>query len=717
MKVIKRDGRKKDFEFGRIESVIDRAFADVYPNDEKEEQRQKVKEEIKQFFSPLLEQKEEIDIESIQDEVIDAIKKQDEKVSKSFEEYRKKRTKERNHPIDNVILNLLQNKDEFLSKENANKRPELASTQRDLMAGTISRHLARKIIPKEIMEAHERGEIKIHDLDYFVNPITNCDLIPLDDMYKNTTVINDKLIETPKSLQTAMTLATQIVVQVTSNTYGGCTISLSHLAPYVRISFNKYKKLVKEEGKDTGVDYTKEQIEKIALMRVQKEIKDAVQTLNYQINTMSGQNGQTAFLTVFIYLNENNGEYAKETSMLAKELLLQKIKGMKNRVGIKTTQTFPKVLFVLDENNIYPDSEYYWLLKLSMKCTAIRQSPDYESAYMMKKIYGDVFPCMGCRSFLFPFKPDGKHYKWYGRLNLGVQTINLVDIALSSNKDEKEFWNIFNDRMENLIKPMGIIRYTKLKGIKAKVAPLLWEDGVFARLQPEDYITDAIDKLGCSVSIGYTGLYETVKYMTGKSNTDKDGMKFGLKIMKALEDKANDWKKETGLGFSVYGTPQEESTDWFTKKLKEKFGEIKDITDKGYITNSYHVNPYEQIDAFSKLEIEGKYQIYSKGGNVSYIETLGLENNIDAMYEVLKTMYKNNIHAEINSQSDCTCFKCGYKGKFKIDKKTLEWVCPNCGNKDQEEMSIVLRVCGYLSDKGKFVYGRMMDIISRVTHI
>lgn len=712
--IIKRDGRLKDFSEERIKEAIHKAYLEVSnENAFGIEYRNLLYPMIMNEIAKITDDK--IEVEKLQDIVVSCLDKINKKVGQAYQEYRDKRTRERKHPIDKIILDLMENKNDFLAKENANKRPELASTQRDLMAGTISRHLARQMIPKEIMEAHDNGIIKIHDLDYFINPISNCELLPIDDMFANGTVINEKMIETPKSLQTAMTLTTQIVVQVTSNTYGGCTISLSHLAPYVRVSKNKIKQLLLEEDKATNTYHTEEQINTIVNMRLKKEIKDSVQTFNYQINTMSGQNGQTAFLSVFIYLNEDT-EYTEEIAMLAEEFFKQRITGIKNEHGICATQTFPKMLFVLDENNIYPQSKYHWLLQLAMECTSKRQSPDYQSARIMKEVYGGVFPCMGCRSFLFPFMVDGK-LKWYGRMNLGVQTINIPDIALSSKGDMKEFWDIFEDRMENLIKPMGVLRYTKLKGVKAKVAPLLWQYGAFARLKPEENITDALDKIGFSISIGYTGIYEAVEYMIGKSHTTKEGLKFAKKIMTYLEDKADQWKKETGLGFSVYGTPQEESTDWFTKKLTERFGMVENITDKGYITNSYHVNPHEEIDAFKKLEIEGELQKHSKGGNVSYVETLGLENNIPALYEVIKCIYDNNTHAEINSQSDCICYKCGYKGKFKNDEKTLDWICPNCQNKDQLLMSIVLRVCGYLSDKGNFVLGRMKDIVSRIIHI
>lgn len=713
--VIKRDGREKEFCFDRIHDAIRNAYKEV--SDELT-----FKEDYN-FLKPMIEERinkindKTITIEEIQDIVVESLFKVNVDVAESYKAYRRMRDIEREHPIDTQILELLENKNEFLAKENSNKRPELVSTQRDLMAGTLSRHLARKKFPKHLLTAWDLGLFKPHDADYMINPITNCELVPLDDMFDKGTVINGKMIETPKSLQTAVTLATQIVVQVTSQTYGGCSISLSHLAPYVRKSKNKYRELIKQEGIETGIEYSEQQISKIADIRLKKEIKDAVQTLNYQINTMSGQNGQTAFLSVFIYLNENI-EYREELVLLAEELFKQRIVGMKDEKGHTTTQTFPKLLYVLDENNVYPQSKYFWLTQLAMKCTAIRQAPDYQSAKVMKEIYGDVFPCMGCRSFLFPYKPDGKHFKWYGRANVGVTTLNLPDIALSSKGDMDTFWDIFDDRMENLIKPACEYRYTKLEGVQAKVAPLLWQHGVFARLNPNDYILDVIKKEQFSVSIGYAGLYETVYYMTGESNTTEIGKQFQLQVLKALEDKANKWKEETGLGFSIYGTPIEESTDWFTKKLVARFGIVEGVTDHGYITNSYHVNPHEDIDAFSKLEIEGDFQKYSKGGNVSYIETLGLEHNIDAMYEIIKCIYDNNTHAEINSQSDCYCYKCGYKGQLENENTgDYNWICPNCGNKDQEELNVVIRTCGYLSSKGIYTTGRMKDILSRKVHI
>lgn len=715
IKVIKRDGEIRDYNKSFIKDAVGKAREEIKCDDINLDIL--IADEVTKEIQD--KNVDKINVEEIQDLVVKYLKIYNKRIEKAYSDYREKRSLARSHPIDKIITELMTNSNDFLSKENSNKKPELVSTQRDLMAGTISRHLANKIFPDYIMKAHNDGLIKNHDLDYIIQPMTNCDLIPLDDMFKNGTVINDKQIKTPKSLSVAMTLATQIITKVASFTYGGCTITLTHLAPFVRVSKEKIKRRFKNRLRKLNklTYFSKEEIDLYVEDILKQEIKDSVQTFNYQISTMSSTNGQNPFVSVFIYLNEDEGEYKEEIALLAKEFFEQRIEGMPNEKGIPVTQTFPKLLFVLDEDNIYKDSEYYWLLELAMKCTALRQSPDYESAKIMKELYGDVFPCMGCRSFLYPFKPDGEHFKWYGRGNLGVCTINIPDIALSSKGDIKEFWKIFDDRMENLVKPSLIIRYTKLKGVKAKVAPILWEHGVFGRLNPDDNITDCIDKGGFSLSIGYAGISNAVKYMIGETQLSEKGFKLANEIMEYLENKANQWKAETGLGFSVYGSPIEETVDWFVKKLIKRFGNVKGVTDSDFIVNSYHIDPREEVDAFSKLEIEGKLQRHSKGGNVSYIETLGLENNIPALYEVLKCMYDNNTHAEINSQSDCTCYKCGYKGKMNYDTINNKWICPNCNNNDQNELSIILRTCGYLSNKGIYVDGRMADILSRKIHI
>lgn len=713
--VIKRDGTSKIFNKRFIISAIDKAREEI--DGENENIATNIANNIE---DELLDKNiTTINVETIQDMVVSQLEKEDNDIATAYKDYRQKRSIMREHPMDKTIMELINNKNDFLLKENANKKPELASTQRDLIAGTVSRYLARKMIPKNIIDAHDRGEIKIHDLDYYIQPITNCCLINLKDMFENGTVINNKKIEEPKSLRTAMTLTTQIITQVTSFQYGGCTVSLTHIAKYVRVSKEKIKRKIinRLKSRNKFKYYTVEDIEWETNQELHEEIKDSVQTMNYQINTMNSTNGQSPFSTIFIYLDEDSGEYKEEIAMLSEEIFNQRINGIKDENGNLITQTFPKLIFVLDENNIHLNSEFRWLLDLAEKSTAKRMSPDYESAKVLKEQYGDVFPFMGCRSALTPFKPDGKNYKWYGRLNLGVQTINLPDVALTSKGNMDEFWKILDYRMENFIKPMGILRYEKLKGVKASVSPIMWQHGCFSRLNSDDNITDALDKIGFTISVGYNGIYETVKYMIGKSHTTKEGLKFAEDIMIYLENKCEQWKKETNMMFSLYGTPQEESTDWFTKKMKSKFGDVKDITDKGFVVNSYHVDPREEIDAFSKLEIEGKLQKYSKGGNVSYIEANDLTNNIKALHKVIECIYENNAHAEINSQNSCRCFKCGYEGKMDYDNEKDKWFCPNCKNDDKEYLSIVLRICGYLSEKGVFAFGRMKDILSRVYHL
>ena len=626
--VTKRNGKRKPYDKRFIQIAIGKAEKELYGKES--DLSITVADEVTNYI--VTHNIKVISVKQIEDKLLEILKKKNKTdVAKAYEKYRDKRESQRKHLIDKQILDLIDGSNEFLAKENANKNSTLVSTQRDLMAGTISRNLSLRFkIPQFLVEARNEGLIKLHDLDYFLNPEINCCLIPLDDLFSNGTVINNVKITNPKSLMTAMTLATQIITQVTSHQYGGCTISLTHLAPFVQVSFNKYKRLVREEEEEEGNNCDEAEIERRATRRLKKEIKDSVQTFNYQINTMNSSNGQSPFVTVFIYLNENNGKYKKEVALLAEEFFRQRLEGLPDAKGNLVTQTFPKILFTLDEDNIYPNSPYHYLLRMAMKSTAKRMCPDYISAKLMKELYGDVVPCMGCRSFLYPFKPDGEHYKWYGRCNLGVCTINIVDIALTSKGNKEVFWKLFDERMENLVKPACLLRYDKLKGVKAKVAPILWQYGVFARLNAEDYITDALDKIGYSIAIGYNGIYETTKIMTGKSHTTEEGFKFAEQVVKFLDDKANKWKAETGKGFSVYQTPQEESTDWFCNKLKAKFGIIKDITDKGYITNSYHVDVREPIDIFSKFSIEGKLQKYSKGGNVTYAETGNLTDNIEA---------------------------------------------------------------------------------------
>ena len=712
IKVIKRDGRTKAFDKRFIQVAVSRAECDV--REEVSDLGLRIAQLVEE--SLIKDSIDEIGIEDIQDLVLKFLNKEDKDVAKVYKEFRDERTFQREESAEliNSIKGLVDHSNIDVITENSNKQSTIASTQRDLISGEVSKYISKKsLIPRHIVEANNEGIIHLHDLDYYLQPITNCQLVPLDDMFKNGTVINKKMIETPKSFQTACTVATQISAQVSSFTYGGQTISLSHLAPYVRVSENKIKKEVLAESEKYGISYTDEQVEGIVKDRLKKEIKAGVQTINYQISTLNSTNGQSPFVSVCMYISENP-EYEEETAMIIEEFLKQRIQGMKNEYGVVSTQTFPKLLFFLDENNMYPESKYYYLKQLAVKATAKRMNPDYISVKKMKEVYGYAYACMGCRSFLAPYINEKGEVQFYGRGNMGVCTLNLVDIALSSKGDVEKFWEIFNDRMDNIVKPSCMLRYDKLEGVKASVAPILWQHGVFSRLNPDDYIQPVV-KEKFSVSIGYAGLYETVKYMTGKGQTEKEGFEFAKQVMTFLSDKAEQYKEETGLGFSIYGSPIESTTEWFSRKLKERFGEIKDITDKGWITNSYHIDIREHIDAFTKLEIEGELQKLSLGGNVSYVEVYNMEKNLPALEEVINFMYENNIYAEINSESD-VCGKCKYTGVMDNDEETLNWVCPNCGNDDQQTLSVIRRSCGYLGET-TWITGRKLDILNRVKHL
>lgn len=716
MYIIKRDGNIENFNKEKIVDAVRKALVETKECDTKSinhiayEVANDVSNEIFDLYE------EYIEIETIQDMVEFALMDKDLKnTAKAYILYRNERNRIRKeHPLDESILGLLNLTNKDVLNENSNKQSQLASTQRDLIAGEVSKYISRKkLIPKDIIEAHDKGLIHLHDLDYFLQPITNCELIPLDDMFKNGTVINKKMIETPKSLRTASTLATQIAQQVSSFTYGGQTMSLSHLAPYVRVSKNKIEQQVINEGKDIGIEYTKEEIDSIVNKRLKQEIKDSVQTFNYQLSTLNSTNGQSPFLSLAMYISEDP-EYEEETAMLIEEFLNQRIDGMKNEFGVKSTQTFPKLLFFLDENNMHPDSKYYYLKELAVKSTSLRMNPDFISVKRMKELYnGNAFPCMGCRSFLAPYyNKDGK-VQFYGRGNVGVVTLNLPFIALLSDGDEEKFWKVLNEKLE-LCKRACLLRFDKLKGVKASVAPILWQHGVFARLNPDDEILPII-KEKFSVSLGYSGLYETVKYIKGVSHTTEEGFDFGFKLMKHLQDTVLKWKKETGLGFGLYGTPQESTGGVFSNKIKKEFGEIKDVTDKGFITNSYHVDVREKIDAFSKLKLEGKLQEESLGGCVSYIETCNMNKNLKALEQVVDFIYENTTYAEINFESD-VCGICKYAGTMEYDIETDKWICPQCGNDDQNKLSVVRRTCGYLGEN-VWSKGRILDILNRVKHL
>ena len=598
--------------------------------------------------------------------------------------------------------------------ENSNKDATVLATQRDLIAGEFSRDYCRRMmLPTKIVQAHDDGIIHFHDMDYFIQKMFNCCLVNLEDMFAKGTVINGKLIETPKSLQTACTIATQIVQQIACGQYGGQTISLSHLAPFVRVSYNKHIKAIKEEGKAIGIDYTEEQIKKIADSRLKEEIKAGVQTIQYQINTFSTTNGQAPFLSIFMYLNENP-EYTKETAMLIEEVLRQRYVGMKNPVGAYVTPAFPKLLYVLDENNVPDDSEYRYLTDLAVKCVSKRMMPDFISAKIMKQNYeGQVFGPMGCRSFLSPFKDETGKYIWYGRFNQGVVTLNLTDVGLSAKKNMDNFWKILDERLDLCFEAL-MLRHENLKGTVSDVSPIHWQYGGIARLKPGETIDKLLDSRYSTISLGYIGLYECVVAMLGQSHTTAQGDEFGTKIMKRLRQAVDEWKEKTGLGFALYGTPAESTTYKFARTLKRRFGIVPGVTDKDYITNSYHVNVQEHIDAFSKLGFEAKFQNISSGGAISYVEVTNMTSNFEAMKELINYMYDTIQYAEINTKSDY-CQECGFDGEILIDENG-EWYCPNCGNRNHKTMNVCRRTCGYLGDNF-WNKGRTQEIKERFVHM
>ena len=621
--------------------------------------------------------------------------------------------------IDKDIIGITDGTNEKAINENANKDARMISTQRDLIAGAESRSYSeRKILPTHLLNAHNEGLIHIHDTDYMIHRgMFNCQLINLDDMLQNGTVINGKKIRKPKSFQTACTVATQISLQVANGQYGGQTFSVSHLAPFVRISFEKWVEKVKEEDKLTNISHTQEQIEEIAMKRTRDEVKSGVQTIQFQENTFSSNNGQTPFVSIFMYINEKP-EYIKETAMIIEEMLNLRYEGMENEFGVKVTPSFPKLLYVLDENNVPKDSEYRYLTDLAVKCSAKRMNPDYISAKIMRQEFdGNVFPCMGCRSFLSPWKDENGNYKFYGRFNRGVVSLNLVDIALSSGGDEEKFWDIMDERLE-LCKEALLIKDKLLKGASSTVSPIHWQYGSIARLTQDETIDKYLRGGYSSISLGYVGYYEMSMIMTGESNTSEKGKDFCMKVAKKLEDTAKLWSETIeGLdGCSVYGTPAESLTYKFARKTRKRFGEICGITDKDYFTNSYHVNVKEEIDAFSKLSFESQFQKKSRGGAVSYVEVPDMNNNLEALSEIVEHMYNNIQYAEINTTGGDYCGDCGYTGEIVINENG-EWQCPNCGSTDKHKFSISRRVCGYLNASPDINKGKMNEFQERVKHI
>lgn len=715
MQIRKRDGRIKPYDSNRIWIALESAYNEVYGEDSNliEYDHEKC-----YIFSSIVFAIEKItddiiDVETIQDIVVKHIYEVNPDVADHYAEYREQRTICRNskNELVEAINGLIDYTNEEVLKENSNKQSQLVSTQRDLMAGEVSKYIAKNmLIPKHLMAAHENGEIKIHDLDYFLNSSYNCELVNLADMLQNGTVINKKQIEKPKSLRTAMTIATQIAAQIASSTYGGQTMSLSHLAPFVRIS----KEKITKKYKAMNLPVFEKRLNELIEAELKDEIKDSVQTFNYQVSTLMTTNGQSPFISLCMYISEDP-EYEEETVLLIEEFLKQRIAGIKNEYGVAATQTFPKLLYFLDENNTYPGSKYYWLTELAAKSTSLRMNPDVISVKKMKQIHGHAFPPMGCRAFLSVFKDDNGEPIFYGRGNLGVCSINLPYVALESGGDDMKFWRLLDEKLE-LARQVGELRYEKLRGVKASIAPILWQHGAISRLNPDDDILKAVDERGFTVTVGYSGLYETVKYLTGESHTTENGFRKARQIMEYLKNSLDIFKiKQPHLRFALYGTPQESTTGWFHDKLKAKFGVVKDITDKGWITNSYHVDIREEIDAFTKLDIESVLQEYSTGGAVSYVETDPLYKNPQAVLKLFEHMYETIIYSEINFESD-VCGACKYSGIMENDPETLEWYCPACGNKDQTKLSVVRRTCGYLGET-IWTKGRMLDILNRVKHL
>ena len=724
MKIVKRDGHIVDYDPEKIRIAIGKA------NNEVRGKEKASKDEIEEIIKYIEElNKKRILVEDIQDIIEEKLMEFDKyQLAKKYITYRYTRELVRKaNTTDQTIKELIEGENEYWNNENSNKNAELVTTQRDYLAGITSTDITRRfLLPEEIVKAHDEGIIHFHDADYFAqNALHNCELINLDDMLQNGTVINGVMIEKPHRFITAATIATQIILAVTSSSYGGATVSLTHLASFVRDSYNKYYQKYKDRN------LKEEDCKEFAMQDTRKEVEDGVQTFNYQVNSMTNTNGQAPFLSVNMYLGETD-EYKEELAMIIEEFLKQRIVGFKNRKGVYITPAFPKLLYVLEEDNIHEDSKYWYLTELAAKCTAKRMVPDYISEKMMKELkinengVGDCYPCMGCRSFLTPDRTmslgniaKAKNYvqgkgKYYGRFNQGVVTINLPDIALSSKKDMKEFWKIFDERLDLCHKALQI-RHKRLSNVTSDVAPILWQDGALARLAPGESIHELLHHGYSTISLGYAGLYECVKYMTGHSHTDKgEGEKFGLEVMQHLNDMAKKWKEEEDIDYSVYGTPIESTTYKFAKCLRDRFGIIKGITDRDYITNSYHVPVFEEIDAFSKLKLESEFQKLSPGGAISYIETPNLQDNLDVIIEVIKFIYDNIMYAELNTKSDY-CQKCGYTGEILIDDN-LEWYCPNCGNRDHNTLNVARRTCGYIGTNF-WNKGRTQEIKERVLHI
>lgn len=724
MKIIKRSGREDVFDENKIVNAVAKANASVGEADRLTD------EEVKSVGANVTKiatsSSRALSVEEIQDLVENEIMARKKyRVARNYITYRYNRQLARKaNTTDDRILSLIECNNEEVKQENSNKNPTVNSVQRDYMAGEVSKDITKRILlPREIVDAHEAGIIHFHDADYFAQHMHNCDLVNLEDMLQNGTVISGTYIEKPHSFSTACNIATQIIAQVASNQYGGQSISLTHLAPFVDISRQKIRKEVVEELAEAGVTDV-ELINKIAEKRLRNEIKRGIQTIQYQVVTLLTTNGQAPFITVFMYLNEaRNEQEKKDLAVIIEETLLQRIQGVKNEAGVWITPAFPKLIYVLEPDNITEDSKYWYLTELAAKCTAKRMVPDYISEKKMleykvdKNGEGHCYTCMGCRSFLTPYVDENGKPKYYGRFNQGVVTINLVDVALSSGKDVDKFWKIFDERLDLCYRAL-MLRHNRLKGTLSDAAPILWQYGALARLKKGETIDKLLYGGYSTISLGYAGLYECVKYMTGKSHTSPEAKPFALSVMQHMNDKCKEWKAKENIDFSLYGTPLESTTYKFAKCLQKRFGIIPGVTDKNYITNSYHVHVTEKIDAFTKLKFESEFQQLSPGGAISYVEVPNMQNNIPAVLELMKYIYENIMYAELNTKSDY-CQVCGYDGEMRIvtdpDGK-LVWECPNCHNRDQSKMNVARRTCGYIGTQF-WNQGRTQEIKERVLHL
>lgn len=734
MKIIKRSGQESTFDSNKIKLAVEKANNEVIANDLKLSEKEvlSITENVTKVCSSM---SRALSVEEIQDLVENELMKTGKnEVARKYITYRYKRALVRQaNTTDDQILSLIECDNEEVKQENSNKNPTVNSVQRDYMAGEVSKDITRRfLLPQDIVRAHEEGLIHFHDSDYFAQHMYNCCLVNLEDMLQNGTVISETMIERPKSFSTACNIATQAIAQIASNQYGGQSITLSHLVPFVDVSRQKYRKEVAKEFAAAGIELDTEKINKVAELRVREEVRRGVQVIQYQVITLMTTNGQAPFITVFMYLNEvPEGQTRDDLALVIEEMLIQRMHGVKNEKGVWITPAFPKLIYVLEEDNVTKDSKYYYLTELAAKCTAKRLVPDYISEKIMLREKGDVYPCMGCRSFLTPDRFtdagvgniakaknfDDKKHKYYGRFNQGVVTINLVDVACSSKKNEEEFWKILDERLELCHRALRA-RHDRLLGTLSDSAPILWQNGAIARLAKGEKVDKLLYNGYSTISLGYAGVYEMTRYMKDASHTSPEGKEFALKVMEKLNEACNKWKKEENIDYSVYGTPLESTTYKFSKCLQKRFGLIEGVTDRNYITNSYHVHVSEKIDAFSKLKFESDFQKLSPGGAISYVEVPNMSNNVEAVISIMQYIYDNIMYAELNTKSDyCQC--CGFDGEIKIvtdEDGKLVWECPNCGNRNQDKMNVARRTCGYIGTQ-YWNQGRTQEIAERVLHL